>query len=56
MKHPWIAEAIMDWEIYPCNRKRNEIICNECTLNGEICEKLLELAVIISSKIEEEED
>ena len=55
MEYPWIAEAIMDWEIYPCNHKGNEIICNECVLSGETCERLSELAEIISSKVKEGE-
>ena len=56
MKYPWIAEAIMDWEIDPCKHKGNEIICDKCELRGEICEKLSELATIIFSKIKEGED
>ena len=51
MEYPWIAEAIMDWEIEPCKCKGHEMDCDKCELKGEICEKLLELAAIISSKI-----
>ena len=56
MKYPWIAEAIMDWTIDPCKHKGDEIICNECELQGEICERLSELAAIISNEIKEGED
>ena len=55
MEYPWIAEAIMDWEIDPCKRKGNKIFCDNCALRGEICEKLLELSEIISQKIREED-
>ena len=55
MKYPWIAEAIMDWAIDPCKHKGDEIICNECELQGEICERLSELAAIISNEIKEGE-
>ena len=51
MEYPWIAEAIIDWETYPCNHKGNEIFCDNCELRGEICEKLSELAEIIGDKI-----
>ena len=56
MEYPWIAEAIMDWGIDPCEYKGNEIICDKCELRGEICEKLSELTTIIFSKIKEGED
>ena len=56
MKYPWIAEAIMDWAIDPCKYKGDEIICNECSLRGEICDKLSELVAIISNEIKKEED
>ena len=56
MKYPWIAEAIMDWAIDPCKHKGDEIICNECELQGEICERLSELSAIIFSEIKERED
>ena len=56
MKYPWIAEAIMDWSIDPCKYKGDEIICNKCELEGEICERLSELSAIIFSKIKERED
>ena len=55
MEYPWIAEAILDWEVDPCKHKGNEINCDECELYGEICEKLSELAMIISNKIKEED-
>ena len=55
MKYPWIAEAILDWEVYPCKHKGNEINCDKCELYGEICEKLSELAMIISNKIKKED-
>ena len=55
MKYPWIAEAIIDWGIDSCKYKGDEIICNECSLRGEICDKLLELSKIISQKIKEED-
>ena len=55
MKYPWIAEAIIDWGIDPCKYKGDEIICNECSLKGEICDKLSELAAIIANEIKEEE-
>ena len=54
MEYPWIAEAIIDWNIDPCKHKGNEMICDKCALRGEICEKLSELATIISNKIKEE--
>ena len=55
MIYPWIAEAIIDWGIDTCKYKGDEIICNECSLKGEICDKLSELAAIISNEIKEEE-
>ena len=56
MKYPWIAEAIIEWKINFCRCKGKEIFCNECELDGEICDKLTELAKIITNKIKEEED
>ena len=55
MIYPWIAEAIMDWEVGPCKHKGDEIICDKCELNGEICEKLTELAMLIDDKIKKED-
>ena len=55
MEYPWIAEAILDWEVYPCKHNGNEIICDKCELYGEICEKLSELAMIISNKMKKED-
>ena len=51
MKYPWIAEALIDWEIDPCKHKGREIDCDKCALKGELCEKLLEVATIIADKI-----
>ena len=51
MKYPWIAEALIDWEIDPCKHKGREIDCDKCALKGELCEKLLEVATIISDKL-----
>ena len=56
MKYPWIAEAIIEWKINLCRYKGEEMFCNECELDGEICSRLLELAKLISNKIKEEED
>ena len=55
MKYPWIAEAITDWKLEHCKHKGNEMFCNNCALEGEICDKLLELSEIISNKIKEED-
>ena len=55
MKYPWIAEAITDWKLEHCKHKGNEMFCNNCALEGEICDKLLELSEIITNKIKEED-
>ena len=55
MKYPWIAEAIIEWKINFCRYKGKEILCNECEFDGEICNKLSELAKIITIKIKDEE-
>ena len=55
MEYPWIAEALIEWEIEPCKRKGREMDCDKCVLKGEICEKLSELAMIISNKIKKED-
>ena len=54
MKYPWIAEAIIEWKINFCRYKGEEIFCNECEFDGEICDKLSELAKIITNKIKDE--
>ena len=54
MKYPWIAEAIIEWKINFCRCKGKEIFCNECEFDGEICDKLSELAKIITNKIKDE--
>ena len=54
MKYPWIAEAIIEWKINFCRYKGEEIFCNECEFDGEICDKLSELAKIIANKIKDE--
>ena len=53
MKYPWIADAIIEWNINFCRYKGGNIFCNECELDGEICSKLLELAKLISNKIKD---
>ena len=55
MEYPWIAEALIEWETEPCKRKGREMDCDKCALKGEICEKLSELAMIISNKIKKED-
>ena len=54
MKYPWIAEAIIEWKINLCRYKGEEMFCNECELDGEICSRLLELAKLISNKMKDE--
>lgn len=55
-KYPRVAEAIIEWKLVTCRRKGEETFCNECGFNGEICNKLSELAEIIIKDIEEGED
>ena len=56
MNYPWIGEAIMEWEINSCRYEDKKVFCSECEFNGEICDKLSELAIIIADKIKEEDD
>ena len=56
MKCPWIAEAVIDWKLEFCRHKgTEETYCNECQLNGKICEKLSELAITIADEMKREE-
>ena len=56
MKYPWIAEAIMEWKMDTCRYEDEEVFCGECELNCEICDKLSELAIIITDKIKKEDN
>ena len=53
-KYPWVAEAILEWKLVTCRHKGEETFCDECGFNGEICDKLSELAKIIINDIENE--
>ena len=55
MKYPWIAEAIIEWKLGNCEHEGEEIFCNECGFNNEICDKLSEIAKIVLNDIEDEE-
>ena len=55
MKYPWIAEKIIEWKLGTCEHEGEEIFCNECGFNNEICDKLSEIAQIVLNDIEDEE-
>ena len=55
-KYPWIAEAILEWEMNICSHKGEKLYCDECMLDGKICGMIVDLAKTIEDKIKEEEE